>query len=109
IVVDEPDLGGDFTLGGQVAMPAFRSIMLSTLQYMGIKPDPSLLPTNDEGSEPPVKYNSKAEAKNTVVVGNYKSKPVKDSVQAIKDRRMHAVVLGNGTQVLEQYPQQGEE
>lgn len=109
IVVDEPDLGGDFTLGGQVAMPAFRSIMLNTLQYMAIKPDPSLLPTNDEDSEPPVKYNSKAETKNTAVVGNYKSKPVKESVQAIKDRRMHAVVLGKGTKVLEQYPQQGEE
>ncbi|MCY9760989.1 penicillin-binding transpeptidase domain-containing protein [Paenibacillus alvei] len=109
IVVDEPDLGGDFTLGGQVAMPAFRSIMLSTLQYMGIKPDPNLLASNAGASKTSVKNSSKVDAKNTAIVGNYVLKPVKESAEAIKDKRLQPVILGKGTKVLEQFPQQGEE
>ncbi|NEZ40462.1 penicillin-binding transpeptidase domain-containing protein [Paenibacillus alvei] len=109
IVVDEPDLGGDFTLGGQVAMPAFRSIMLSTLQYMGIKPDPNLLTSNAGASKTSVKNSSKVDAKNTAIVGNYVLKPVKESAKAIKDKRLQPVILGKGTKVLEQFPQQGEE
>lgn len=109
IVIDEPDLGGDFTLGGQVAMPAFRSIMLSTLQYMGIKPDPNLIASNAEASGTSAKHSSKVDAKNTAVVGNYVLKPVKESTKAIKDKRLQPVILGKGKKVLEQFPQQGEE
>ncbi|MFH5182828.1 penicillin-binding transpeptidase domain-containing protein [Paenibacillus sp. TAB 01] len=36
IIADEPDLGGDFHLGGEVAPPAFKEIVSQTLRYMGV-------------------------------------------------------------------------
>ncbi|MEK8129716.1 penicillin-binding transpeptidase domain-containing protein [Paenibacillus filicis] len=38
IVADEPDLGGDYHRGGEVAAPAFREIVSQTLRYLGIAP-----------------------------------------------------------------------
>ncbi|WP_159883936.1 penicillin-binding transpeptidase domain-containing protein [Paenibacillus puerhi] len=38
IVADEPDLGGDYHLGGDVAAPAFREIVSQSLRSMGIAP-----------------------------------------------------------------------
>ncbi|TVY09602.1 penicillin-binding transpeptidase domain-containing protein [Paenibacillus cremeus] len=38
IIADQPDLGGDYHLGGDVAAPAFKEIVSQTLRYMGIAP-----------------------------------------------------------------------
>ncbi|SDC73963.1 penicillin-binding protein 2B [Paenibacillus sp. UNCCL117] len=38
IVADEPDLGGDYHRGGEVAAPAFREIVSQSLRHMGIAP-----------------------------------------------------------------------
>lgn len=47
IVVEDPDLGGDYHRGGEVGPPLFREIMAQSLQYLGIpsskqKPVPTL-------------------------------------------------------------------
>ncbi|MBP1156283.1 MULTISPECIES: penicillin-binding transpeptidase domain-containing protein [unclassified Paenibacillus] len=39
IIVDEPDLGGNYHLGGDVAAPAFKEIVSQTLRYMGTAPN----------------------------------------------------------------------
>ncbi|OXM86053.1 peptidoglycan D,D-transpeptidase FtsI family protein [Paenibacillus rigui] len=36
IIADEPDLGGDYHRGGEVAAPAFKEIVSQTLRYMGV-------------------------------------------------------------------------
>ncbi|MFE5319874.1 penicillin-binding transpeptidase domain-containing protein [Paenibacillus sp. NPDC056579] len=36
IIADEPDLGGDYHRGSEVAPPAFKEIVSQTLRYMGV-------------------------------------------------------------------------
>jgi penicillin-binding protein 2B len=36
VMADEPDLGGDYRLGGQVTGPVFREIVSQSLRYMGV-------------------------------------------------------------------------
>lgn len=36
IIADEPDLGNNYHLGGEVAAPAFKEIVSQTLRYMGV-------------------------------------------------------------------------
>ncbi|WP_281888132.1 penicillin-binding transpeptidase domain-containing protein [Paenibacillus sp. YYML68] len=38
IIADEPDLGGNYQLGGEVAAPAFREIVSQSLRYLGVAP-----------------------------------------------------------------------
>ena len=36
LIADQPDLGGNYHLGGQVLAPAFKEIVGESLQYMGV-------------------------------------------------------------------------
>lgn len=37
VVVDEPDLGGDYRRGGEVSAPVFKDIMAKALRYYGVE------------------------------------------------------------------------
>jgi penicillin-binding protein 2B len=37
VVVDDPDIGGDYRRGSEVSAPLFREIMLKTLRYLGVE------------------------------------------------------------------------
>lgn len=54
IIADEPDLGGDYHRGGEVAAPAFREIVSQSLRYMG------LAPTTVQTQPAPVSEKTKA-------------------------------------------------
>ncbi|MFW5434163.1 penicillin-binding transpeptidase domain-containing protein [Paenibacillus apiarius] len=106
IVVDQPQMNGDYTLGGRVAMPAFRDTMLRTLQYMGVKPDKNVA-DGARAADFAGAAESRGGPKPQAIAGNYISQEVKAAIASIKQEQLEAVVLGNGSKVLEQYPSEG--
>lgn len=38
VIADEPDLGGNYQLAGEVTSPAFKEIMSQSLRYLGVAP-----------------------------------------------------------------------
>ncbi|MCE5168906.1 penicillin-binding protein 2B [Paenibacillus profundus] len=106
IVVDQPQMNGDYTLGGRVAMPAFRDTMLRTMQYMGVKPEKNVADTSRTADSAGGAGNQSG-PKPQATTGNYIAQEVKAAVASIKQESLDAVVLGNGSKVLEQYPSEG--
>ncbi|SFK90719.1 penicillin-binding protein 2B [Paenibacillus sp. 1_12] len=51
IIADEPDLGGDYHRGSEVAPPAFKEIVSQTLRYMGVPSNTQQMKTAEKADE----------------------------------------------------------
>jgi penicillin-binding protein 2B len=48
VIADEPDIGGDYHRGSEVAIPAFKEIVSQTLRYMGVPSSSQQMKTTDK-------------------------------------------------------------
>jgi penicillin-binding protein 2B len=96
IIADQPDLGGNYHRGGEVAAPAFKEIVSQTLQYMGIA---SSKETAKPMDQPAVK----------LVAPALTSLSLETAKDTAKQTGLTLETLGKGSQVLEQFPKAGTE
>jgi penicillin-binding protein 2B len=96
IIVDRPDIGGNYHRGGEVAAPAFKEIVTQTLQYMGVASN---------------KQQTKSVAASSVkiTVPDFSNLSLKAAKDAASQFNLNLETLGKGTTVLEQYPKAGTE
>ena len=89
IIVDEPTTG--VLYGSTVAAPYVSDALENILPHLGIAPS----------------YTDKELEKRATTVGNYRNKSVSEAISLIQDRGLDYVVVGNGTDVVAQYPTSG--
>ncbi|MCZ8518769.1 MULTISPECIES: penicillin-binding transpeptidase domain-containing protein [Paenibacillus] len=95
ILVDEPDLGGDYHLGGEVAAPAFKQIVSQTLRYWGIAPTTQAKPADGSAQDPGTQ------------VPNLIGKSPEEARAAMDSFGVVLETLGSGPKVLAQSPAPG--
>ncbi|MEB3100636.1 penicillin-binding transpeptidase domain-containing protein [Ferviditalea candida] len=98
VIVDDPDLGGDYRGGGEVAAPVFREIVLNTLRYLGV---PSKNQAN--AMSQPVAFGK------SVKVPELVGQSVDQASGLIHNAGMEDEAFGNGRTVVKQFPEQGTE
>jgi penicillin-binding protein 2B len=91
VVADQPDLGGDFHKGGEVAPVVFKEIMSQALPYLGVMP-------KGESNTPSVETNS------TVVVPDLLGKSIAEAQEQLAQLGLHPILLGKGNVVRNQFP-----
>jgi penicillin-binding protein 2B len=97
VIADEPDLGGDYHRGGEVAPPAFREIVSQSLQYMGIPSNANPAKTVEKASESPLQ------------VPDLTNLTLEESKDAVKQVALGIESLGKGARVVDQFPKPGTE
>ncbi|MDR6551373.1 penicillin-binding transpeptidase domain-containing protein [Paenibacillus qinlingensis] len=93
LIADQPDLGGNYHLGGQVLAPAFKEIVGESLQYMGV---PS--------SKKPKTVTKEANRLNVPNLMDVSSANAKGTA---KDIGLSLEVFGKGEKVVDQFPKAG--
>jgi penicillin-binding protein 2B len=96
VIADQPNLGGDSNRAGEVTGPVFKEIVSQSLRYMGVKPNaamPSALAPFGDG---------------LVSVPDMEGMKPKAAADELEARGFVPTVIGNGGQVLGQYPAAGE-
>ncbi|WP_088809571.1 MULTISPECIES: penicillin-binding protein [Listeria] len=86
VTMQQPQLEGSET-GGEAVSEVFNPVMKNSLQYMNIKP-------------------AKEAKMEKVSVPNYAGQSVEDAKAAITKSKLVPVVVGNGSKVVQQIPQQ---
>jgi penicillin-binding protein 2B len=95
LIADQPDLGGNYHLGGQVLAPAFKEIVGESLQYMGV------------ASNKQTKMVAK-EA-NKLKVPNFADVTAESAKATAKEIGLSLEVFGKGAKVMDQFPKAGTE
>ncbi|MBA2938085.1 PASTA domain-containing protein [Paenibacillus sp. CGMCC 1.16610] len=95
LIADQPDLGGNYHLGGQVLAPAFKDIVGESLQYMGVKSSKQTQMVAKEA--------------NKLKVPNFMEMTSANAKAAAKDSNLALEVFGKGDQVVDQFPKPGTE
>lgn len=95
LIADQPDLGGNYHLGGQVLAPAFKEIIGESLQYMGV------------ASSKQTKMVAK-EA-NKLTVPNFAEATAESAKATAKESGLVLEVFGKGSKVVDQFPKAGTE
>ncbi|MDQ0900150.1 MULTISPECIES: penicillin-binding transpeptidase domain-containing protein [unclassified Paenibacillus] len=95
LIADQPDLGGNYHLGGQVLAPAFKEIVGESLQYMGV------------ASNKQTKMVAK-EA-NKLKVPNFADVTAESAKATAKEIGLSLEVFGKGAKVVDQFPKAGTE
>ncbi|PZT53949.1 penicillin-binding transpeptidase domain-containing protein [Paenibacillus silvae] len=95
IVIDQPD--GTNIGGGTAAAPVFKKVVSQTLQYMGVPKDTAK--TNDKKSKETVVLQAKAP--------DLSGKTAKQARSQLLNSGIAYVTLGQGENVIRQYPQAG--
>ncbi|NQX65460.1 PASTA domain-containing protein [Paenibacillus alba] len=95
LIADQPDLGGNYHLGGQVLAPAFKEIVGESLQYMGV------------ASNKQTKMVAK-EA-NKLTVPNFSGSTSESAKAIAKESGLSLEVFGKGNKVVDQFPKAGTE
>ncbi|OCT17102.1 peptidoglycan glycosyltransferase [Paenibacillus pectinilyticus] len=93
LIADQPDLGGNYHLGGQVLAPAFKEIVGESLQYMGV---PS--------SKKPKTVTKSA---NQLDVPNFMDATSASAKGTAKDAGLALEMFGKGDKVVDQFPKPG--
>lgn len=93
LIADQPDLGGNYHLGGQVLAPAFKEIVGESLQYMGVA-----------SSKKPKTITKEANRLNVPNMMDVTSTSAKDTA---KDIGLSLEVFGKGEKVVDQFPKAG--
>lgn len=97
LIADEPDLGGDYHLGGDVVAPAFKEIVTHTLRYMGVPSTVQPTPDKEKSKESLVK------------APDLKNAQVNAAKTTVQKAGLTVNVLGKGSSALRQYPPAGTE
>lgn len=97
VLVDEPDLGGDYRRGGDVSAPVFKEIMSKSLRYLGV---------SKEGTSVGVTAWKDVSA---VVMPDLLHKDIKEAGAVLGRYGLHYEQLGEGHVVLAQYPKAGDQ
>jgi penicillin-binding protein 2B len=93
LIADQPDLGGNYHLGGQVLAPAFKEIVGESLQYMGVA-----------SSKKPKTVTKEANRLNVPNLLDVSSTSAKGTA---KDIGLSLEVFGKGDKVVDQFPKAG--
>jgi penicillin-binding protein 2B len=96
VIVDEPNLEGDYRRGGDVASPIFKETVSQSLRYLGVPKDRKDL----------FLISSKQEM---VTVPDLKDLSVGTARNEVAVRGFEYEILGDGTRAVAQYPQPGTE
>jgi penicillin-binding protein 2B len=96
VIADQPDLGGDFHRGGEVAPVVFKEIISQTLKYMNI-PSAGTAESKAASLEP------------TIKVPDVTGSATGDAQKKLTNLGLKTDVLGKGNQVLKQFPEAGSE
>ncbi len=115
VVLDEPR--GESNHGGQVAAPAWREMVGKTLQYLGVLPDPALLPREETAAEEPRPAGSARPALRLAsatagvppgpVMPDLLGQTLREAIRTLTALGCEAQVEGTGV-VVEQMPAPGE-
>lgn len=103
LMMDEPDLGGDYQLGGVSIQPIFRDIMVKSLRYIGVAATPPPQAAEPSSAIPlvgPLVTISSAEAEVPEVIGYT---PL-GAENELKKNGFDVKIIGHGTAVIEQLP-----
>lgn len=95
LIADQPDLGGNYHLGGQVLAPAFKDIVGQSLQYMGVKSSKQTQMVAKEA--------------NKLKVPNFMEMTSVNAKAAAKESNLSLEVFGKGDKVVDQFPKPGTE
>ncbi|WP_409341248.1 penicillin-binding transpeptidase domain-containing protein [Paenibacillus sp. MBLB4367] len=98
VLADQPDLGGNYHKGGEVAAPVFKDIMTQSLRYMNVRGN-----TGSSAS----KTTAGVEA--IAVVPDVTGKTLAEAGTLLKQTGLKSEVLGTGGKVLKQSPAAGTE
>ncbi|CAM3575381.1 penicillin-binding transpeptidase domain-containing protein [Marinicrinis lubricantis] len=96
VIADAPDLDGDYRNGSQVVAPAFREIMSKSLRYLGVS----------EQEEEGTSISSPA---GDSQVPDLKGLAVSAAENKLQVQGISYEIIGEGTEVIAQIPQQGSE
>jgi penicillin-binding protein 2B len=95
VIADEPELNGDYRLGGEVVGPVFKEIMGNSLRYLGVSntaKESKQLPPSRTLTVPDVKHLSVSAAENKLL-----------------NAGLNVELLGHGANVVSQFPETGTE
>ncbi|WP_249862544.1 penicillin-binding transpeptidase domain-containing protein [Paenibacillus konkukensis] len=95
IIADEPDVGGDFHLGSDVTLPAFKEIVSQTLRYMGIPSSAQQMKS--------------AEKEIKVMMPDLAGMTMEQAKIAMNKYGVSIEAIGKGTKIVEQSPAPGTE
>ncbi|WP_063870747.1 penicillin-binding transpeptidase domain-containing protein [Paenibacillus sp. Root444D2] len=95
LIADQPDLGGNYHLGGQVLAPAFKEIVGESLQYMGVA-------SNKQTKMVPKEANK-------LTVPNFTDVTAESAKATAKESGLSLEVFGKGAKVVDQFPKAGTE
>ncbi|WP_162137277.1 penicillin-binding transpeptidase domain-containing protein [Paenibacillus senegalensis] len=93
VLVNQPDLKGNYQLGGEVATSVFREIMTQTLSYLNIPPSISPSERSDQSS--------------ARVMPDITGISVENAKARLSQVGLQASTLGEGSKVTAQYPAAG--
>ncbi|MFC0214151.1 penicillin-binding transpeptidase domain-containing protein [Paenibacillus chartarius] len=99
IIVEDPDLKGDYHAGSEVGPPLFRDIMAQSLQYLGIPPTVNV---NNKSAKPPFTLKEV-----TLSVPDLVGMSVADAKAAAGKYGLKLETLGNGDKIVKQFPLPG--
>lgn len=94
VIVDEPDLGGDYHRGGEVAAPVFREIMEKSLRYLGV-------PSSLQSGSKVLKQEKLSK------VPNLQGETSVRAADQLKRKAIKYEVMGNGRKIVKQIPEPG--
>jgi penicillin-binding protein 2B len=95
LIADQPELGGNYHLGGQVLAPAFKDIVGESLQYMGVKSSKQTQMVAKEA--------------NKLKVPSFMEMTSANAKAAAKESNLSLEVFGKGDKVVDQFPKPGTE
>lgn len=95
LIADQPELGGNYHLGGQVLAPAFKDIVGESLQYMGVKSSKQTQMVAKEA--------------NKLKVPSFMEMTSANAKAAAKESSLSLEVFGKGDKVVDQFPKPGTE
>lgn len=91
VLVNQPNLKGDYRLGGEVATSVFKEIAVQTLNYLNVPADTSL--------------ESSSAGTSSLVVPNVTGQTLADAKTILGQSGLTAEVIGEGETVVKQYPE----
>jgi len=97
VIVDEPDLGGDYRRGSEVTAPVFKEIMSKSLRYLGVPKANTTIGV------------TQMKEVNAVTMPDLVGKDWKEAGSLLSRYGMSYEKLGIGDKVMKQYPRAGDQ
>ncbi|CAG7605639.1 Penicillin-binding protein 2B [Paenibacillus solanacearum] len=98
LIADQPDLGGNYHLGGDVLTPAFKEIMSQSLRYLGVAPSTV--------TKPPIQASDR-EIRTTVP--DFTGVSAEQARTTMNSFGINVETIGRGNEIIAQSPTPGTE